>query len=173
MNKFLESVWQFNKHGDTPVDDSFENLEAAYNIIASELEELRVNLNEYERVSKIDNSKRKEKLKAKMLDDLCDIAVTTAGYGYRMGLPRTVLECAELVVCEANLSKFPETIEEACESVVQYQSDSRYENVSYKQVDDDCFVVYGNIAGTDHYKILKGVGFTDPQKKLNDLMKIK
>jgi len=171
MNKFLEDCWEFNRLGDTPIDDSYENLYQAFKIIESEFEELKENLDKYKLASKIEGS-RKEQLKAEILDDLGDIDVTVASFAYRMGLKRTIFECAQYTIATANLSKFPESLEEAVESVVNYEDDPRYENVDYKQIDDDRFVVYGNPKGTDHYKILKSVSWTDPQKKLNDLMKI-
>ena len=172
MNRFIKETYQFNEYGGTPVDDSYDNLMQALSLIEEELSELKGHLTEYQLASKMDSGKRKNELKALMLDDATDLKVVTNGILYRMGLNRHVVECAEYVVSGCNLSKFPESLEEAVESVVKYEDDPRYENVEYKQIDDERFVVYGNPKGTDHYKILKSVSWTDPQKKLNDLMKI-
>ena len=169
---FIDKTYLFNKLGETPIDDSAENLEAAINIFLSEVQELKDNFEQYKLASKIDNSKRKEVLKGKILDDLCDIKVTTDGIGYRLGFDKEVLKAAEHVVADANLSKFPKTLDEASGSVIKYANDDRYENVSFKQIDEDHFVVYGNVSGTKHYKILKGVNWSDPQEKLDKLIGI-
>lgn len=180
MNKFIKETWEFNEYGGTPVSDSHENLLQAFSLIAEETKELTDHLEEYKLVSRIENSKRKEELKALILDDVTDLKVVANGLLFRMGVPRTVVECAEYVVSEANLSKFPETLEEAQESVVQYQSDERYENVRFERVsgdgvsdtNEDRYTIIGSPKGTKNFKILKGKNWEDPQKKLNDLMKI-
>lgn len=170
MNKFLKETWEFNEFGGTPVNDSYDNLMQALSLIEEEASELKGHLEQYRLSSQIDSGKRKEELKALILDDITDLKVVANGLLYRMGLNRHVVECAEYVVSEANLSKFPETLEDAQESVVQYQSDDRYENVRFEQVSDDRYVIIGNPRGTKNYKILKGNNWEEPQKKLNSLV---
>ena len=169
---FIDKTYLFNKLGETPIDDSAENLEAAINIFLSEVQELMDNFEQYKLASKIDNSKRKEVLKGLLLDDINDLKITADGIGYRLGFDKDVLKSAEHVVADANLSKFPKTLDEASDSVVKYANDDRYENVSFKQVDENHFVVYGNVSGTKHYKILKSINFQDPQEKLDKLIGI-
>lgn len=169
---FIDKTYLFNKLGETPIDDSAENLEAAINILLSEVQELKDNFEQYKLSSKINNSNRKEALKGRLLDDICDIKVTADGVGYRMGLCKGVLKSAEHIVANANLNKFDKTEEDAAKSIYEYADDVRYENVSFKKIDNDHYVIYGNVSGTGDYKILKSHLWEDPQEELDKLIGI-
>jgi len=68
-------------------------------------------------------------------------------------------------VCEANMSKFCSTIEEADASVKAYEDDPRYTNVHFKyREDEELFVILGNKvdASSDQFKILKGINTFKP-----------
>ncbi|MBG23751.1 MAG: hypothetical protein CMF22_10550 [Idiomarinaceae bacterium] len=166
MKEFIDKTYDFNKYGNTPVDDSCDNLNQAFGIIQSEVEELSSNLFNYRYIDQTDCEKTKRRLKAAMADDVSDIIVTAVGFAYRMGLDKYQMDAILHVVADANLAKFPETLEDALASVEKYENDDRYENVSYTQIADDRFVVHGSPKGTNGYKILKDHEWTDPHNKL-------
>jgi predicted HAD superfamily Cof-like phosphohydrolase len=155
MNLHFESIYQFNRLGETPVNNSYENMRQAINLVQEEVKEA-VEAN-------------RDENHVALLDAICDILVTATGLAYRMGLTRQQLELALTTVDEANLSKFCSDEREAIESVAAYEDDPRYTNVTYKKVDDK-WTVFGKVVETGCYKILKSINTVKPEKQLAEIL---
>ena len=98
-----------------------------------------------------------------VLDGAADLLTVTSGLLHVMGYnPSEVLD----EVCEANLTKYCTTEDEAKASVKAYENDSRYYDVHYIQVDDR-YIIKGRKtdAQESDYKILKGIGTRKPNFK--------
>lgn len=94
------------------------------------------------------------------LDGAADLIVVAAGLLHALGYnPSEVLD----EVCNANLSKFCTTEDEAKASIKAYENDSRYYDVHYTKVGDK-YVIRGRKtdAQESDYKILKGIGTRKP-----------
>ena len=128
MNTHFESIYKFNEYGNTPIDDSYENIRQAINLAQEEVRET-VEANRDGDMTGV-------------LDGVVDIIVTAVGISYRAGLTRQQLELALSVVNEANLSKFPTTEEDAKKSVENYIDDPRYTDVKYEKVGEDAYRAY-------------------------------
>lgn len=97
------------------------------------------------------------------LDGAADLIVVAAGLLHALGYnPSEVLD----EVCEANLSKFCTTEDDAKSSVKAYENDGRYYDVHYTKVGDR-YVIRGRKvdAQKSDYKILKGVNTRKPNFK--------
>ena len=94
------------------------------------------------------------------LDGAADLLTVTSGLLHALGYnPSDVLN----EVCDANLTKYCTTEEEAKASVKAYENDGRYYDVHYTQVGDR-YVIRGRKtdAQKSDYKILKGVNTRKP-----------
>lgn len=156
MNTHFESIYKFNEYGNTPIDDSYENIRQAISLVQEEVKEAV-------EANRDDDG-------AGLLDAVADIIVTAVGLSYRMGLSRQQLELALSTVNEANLSKFSSTEEDAQRSVEKYLDDPRYTDVKYEKVSEGVYRIVGKVVETGGYKILKADTTIKPERKLLDIL---
>ena len=172
MNSIVHKTVRFNELGGTPVGFSPENMMDALGIFAEEAKEIEdavFLLDDIAESGELSATKT-SKVAAEIVDGCVDSVVTAIGILYRMGLDACQIDEAFEVVANSNLSKFPVSKEEAESSVEKYSGNESYRNVGYK-VQGDGYVVFGaKTDGTSSYKILKGVGFVDPEQQLRKLV---
>lgn len=93
-----------------------------------------------------------------VVDSAGDLITVCAGLLHSLGYnPNDVMKA----INESNHSKFCYNETDAIKSVEQYEGDDRYVNVHYRKV-GNVYVVYGQKAGGDGWKILKGVDYHEP-----------
>lgn len=170
MNHFVKNTFEFNEVGETPVEDSWENLYDAFHLVKEEFKEVDDALDKYELASKMDCENTKDKRKAELLKEIVDLQVVAIGVLYRLGLNRHQVEAAMNLIADNNLSKFSNTEEDAIKSVESFIDSDRYDKVQYKSVGDK-FVVHG-ITKDGGYKILKDHLYRKCDDKLIDLVKL-
>lgn len=171
-NSIVAKTVEFNKAGNVPVGFSVSNMENAFGIFAEEVGELTewCGLIKSLSDSRECAARHTSEVATEIVDGCVDTIVTAIGILYRMGMTAEEIDEAFEVVVNSNLSKFPTTLAEAEDSVRKYEDDPRYKNVGYK-VQDRQYVVFGaKTDGTADYKILKGVGFVDPEQELRKLV---
>lgn len=97
------------------------------------------------------------------VDACVDICVVAIGMLYSLGInPTDALD----EVCDANLSKFCNTVNEADASVLAYEHDNRYFDVHYVEIGDKLVIKGRKVDAPDgDYKILKGVNTRKPSFK--------
>ncbi len=172
MNNIVYKTVRFNENGGTPQGFSPDNMEAAYGIFIEEVEEVRQGISNLIDIADSweASATQTSNVATEIADGCADTCVTAISLLYRMGLTADQINEAFEAVSDSNLSKFPQSESEAQLSVENYAQDQRYENVRYK-AQGNAYVVYGSKSdGTANYKILKGVGFQDPEQKLRKLV---
>lgn len=98
-----------------------------------------------------------------VLDGALDLIVVAGGLVHSLGYDITE---ALNEVCEANLSKFCNTLNEAEASVLAYEHDNRYFDVHYVEIDGRYVIRGRKVDAPDgDYKILKGVNTRKPSFK--------
>ncbi len=170
MDKFVEKTYEFNKIGQTPIDDSYGNILDAVNLVGEEFKEIIEALDKYEISSKTDCKDTKLKRKTELVKELIDLQVTAIGACYRLGLNRHQTECGMYLVGDSNLSKFDDTEEDAQKSVEKLIDEGRYEQVQYKPVEGR-FVIFGKTQ-EGGYKILKSHTTWKAEEKLKQIISL-
>lgn len=171
-NSIVYKTVLFNELGSTPVGFSPDNMMDGLGIFSEEVKETEEAIYLLDEVAgswELSATKTSE-VATSILDSAIDSVVTAIGILYRMGMTAEQINEAFEVVADSNLSKFPQDEPEAQESVENYAEDPRYTGVQYK-AQAGGYVVFGSKSdGTAAYKILKGIGFVDPEQELRKLV---
>lgn len=167
MNKFIESIYTFNKLGGCSQDQSYKNFIGGVDLIEEETQELKDSLMDFLK----NNEELTPDIKADALDAIVDLLVVTIGAGFRMGFSRQQLELAMSVITEQNMNKFVQDKEVAEESVKKYADDSRYKDVHCEDITLDNQTYHAIIGTTEKggRKILKSNLWVDPKKMLKEI----
>lgn len=169
MNVFVEKTYHFNDTGETPIEDSYENILGSVNLVGEEFREVVDALDKYKIASKTICKNTKNKRKAELIKEIIDLQVVANGVLYRLGMNRQQVEVIMDLVCESNLSKFDDTEEDAKNSVEKLVDEGRYKDVEYKPVGEK-FVLFGKTLDGG-YKILKSKDTWKAEGFILDLIK--
>lgn len=160
MNKIVSDTYIFNNAGGCPVSLSPSNLQGGLKLIESELQETADGLEVYEKGDRLDGL-------VDIADGAADVIVTAIGLLYRAGFTQSQVNDVLSIVGEANKAKFDNSVEDAEESVRQYEDDTRYNDVHYQKRGRRYAVIGTVVTEKGSYrKILKSHKWQDPDTML-------
>ena len=168
MNKIVSDTFIFNKAGNCPVNLQASNLEGGLNLIQSEVNETAEEVEKFNHQMPVDQT---IDALVGLADGAADIIVTAVGLLYRAGFSQTQVEDILAAVGEANKSKFDMTLEDAEESVRQYEEQGGYFDVHSEQVGRR-FAIIGSYATEKGVvrKILKSHNWQKPEDRIEPIV---
>lgn len=140
LEKQIQSIYDFNDISGNFNKQVSPNLE--HNLLSEELTEY------FEAASKGDTTET--------IDAVCDLTVVLIGTMFKHGLGNVFEEKLQ-EVCDSNMSKFCNTVEEASQSVERYKDSGVHTYYEYNDYHDK--YVIKRMDG----KILKGINFFKPK----------